>query len=90
MRACEICADFSERSLVMVEGSISYGEYEKSGVTCKTTDIVIGRFDGKLELLGSKNDREESREPERRKDRDEPRTVTGSKYQSQLDDDIPF
>ena len=75
-------------SQVAVEGSINYSEYEKDGVTMKSTDIVIGRFDGKLELLGSKGDRDQSEDP--KLVRDERAAKARSEYKSQLDVEIPF
>lgn len=41
---------------VGVEGEIQYREWEKDGVKRIATEIVVGAFDGKLHLLGSKND----------------------------------
>lgn len=76
-------------SQIAVEGSINYDDYEKEGVKCKSTNIVIGRFDGKIELLGSKND---SRGEDRESPQRDERAASGarSEYKSQLDDDIPF
>jgi single-strand DNA-binding protein len=71
---------------VLVEGSFRSSKYkDKEGVTRKSFDVVISAFDGKLELLGSKQDRDEA---PHRDDRaaDEAR----KEYRSQLDDDIPF
>lgn len=82
-------------SKVAIEGKIKTRKYEKDGVDRYVTEIVLGRFDGSLELLGSKGegggrDRDEhSYGTTRGRDVDRMDTSRGFDNQS-LDDEIPF
>ncbi|MBS1167316.1 MAG: single-stranded DNA-binding protein [Proteobacteria bacterium] len=62
-------------SKVAVEGKIKTREYEKDGIKRRTTEIVIGRFDGSLTLEG---------DPKARGD------ATTAGQGADLDDSIPY
>ena len=63
-----------------VEGKITSRKYEKDGQTRYVTEIVIGKFDGKLTLVGGgKRDEAPEKAP-----------VASGSYASALEDDIPF
>ena len=70
-------------SQCMVQGQIQTRKYEKDGAERYVTEIVIPRFGGSLELLGSKSDGGGD-SGERRP------ANNGGSLSQQLDDDIPF
>ena len=70
-------------SQCMIEGQIQTRKYEKDGAERYVTEIVIPRFGGSLELLGSKSDGGGD-SGERRP------ANNGGSLSQQLDDDIPF
>jgi len=60
-----------------LEGKISYGSYEKDGVTRYTTDIICH----KMNMLGGKGEA---------KPKDDPKPKTGFKPPEEEPDDLPF
>lgn len=84
----------SKGSKVGVEGKIVSRKYtDKEGVERKVTEIVIGRFDGKLHLLSGKNDGGSSNRSEHDYGDTRTRSAGGggaSSAPAPLDDDIPF
>jgi single-strand DNA-binding protein len=60
-KLAEICAQYlTKGKMVMIEGRIEYGSYDKDGVKHYTTDIIAEN----LEMLGRQGE-SESREPSR-------------------------
>jgi len=60
-KLAEICAQYlTKGKMVMIEGRIEYGSYDKDGVKHYTTDIIAEN----LEMLGRQGERE-SGEPSR-------------------------
>jgi single-strand DNA-binding protein len=85
---------------VYVEGQLQTRKWEKDGVERYTTEVVLQKFRGELQMLDApgSNDDMEREQAERRSnqsarqrtsyDRDDPRTASGGR--GALDDDIPF
>ena len=60
-KLAEICSQYlTKGKMVMIEGRIEYGSYEKDGVKHYTTDIIAEN----MEMLGRQGE-SESREPSR-------------------------
>lgn len=85
-------------SQIAIEGKITNRKYEKDGIDRYITEIVIGRFDGGLTLLGKREggggggyERDEHGYGQTR-DRTDGRGGfdAGQQYQAELDDEIPF
>lgn len=90
-------------SKVLIEGAIKTRKWQdRDGSDRYTTEIVIGRFDGRLGLEGSPRgiERDEhgygtTRDRQPRDQQDDPRQSMGAspargRLADQLDDDIPF
>jgi single-strand DNA-binding protein len=61
----EVAAEYLRKgSKVYLEGSMSYGSYEKDGVKHYTADVVLGKS-GKMEMLDSKPQEERGEAPSR-------------------------
>ena len=74
-RLAEICGDYlTKGQQVYIEGRISYGQYEKDGITRYTTDIIAST----MQMLGGRNDA--GGDPGR----------TPEPGPESVDDDIPF
>lgn len=89
----EVAAEYLHKgSKVYLEGSMSYGKYEKEGVTHYTADVVLG-MNGKMEMLDSKPQEERSEAPSRAPAR-APATRRAPQQREEMDpfrdDDIPF
>jgi len=69
---------------VYVEGSLQTRKWEKDGVERFTTEVVLQKFRGELQMLDGKSD-DGPAKTSSRQERDDPRT-----QQRELDDDIPF
>jgi single-strand DNA-binding protein len=89
---------------LFVEGDVQAHYYKtRDGDDAASLDVLVGSFDGKLELLSSEpvdNDRREERPPPRREAppsrqtapparQRQPETAS-QQYDDELDDDIPF
>lgn len=75
---------------VYVEGSLQTRKYEKDGVERYTTEIVLQKFRGELQMLDSKGDDAPAKSNQRR-DRDDDRTGYGTTARDLDDSDsIPF
>jgi single-strand DNA-binding protein len=79
---------------VYIEGQLQTRKWEKDGVERYTTEIVLQKFRGDLQMLGSKDDNGGGRRDDRddygsRSGRDENRGG-GGRPGRELDDDIPF
>jgi len=81
---------------VGVEGEIQYRGWEKDGQKHTATEIVIGAFDGKLHLLGSKSDNNGAnggggnRSSGQQQNRSDSRQQDQQRASRDLDDEIPF
>lgn len=75
-------------SKVYIEGAIQTRKWEKDGVDRYTTEIVLQKFRGELQLLDRKDDRDEQ---PARQERQKPSGAYGE-YHRPLDEDaeIPF
>jgi single-strand DNA-binding protein len=83
---------------VYIEGQLQTRKWEKDGVERYTTEIVLQKFRGDLQMLGSKDDNGGGRRDDRddygsRSGRDDNRGGGGSgagRSARELDDEIPF
>lgn len=83
---------------VAVEGQIKSRKYrDRDGVERSITEIVIGRFDGRLSLEGQpsggrrdEHDYGQTRTREPARNADDPRDRAPSTPREAIDDDIPF
>lgn len=75
---------------VFIEGSLQTRKWEKDGIERFTTEIVLQKFRGELQMLDApKNDDRPARREQGVYDRDDRRTSAGS-FSDDLSDDIPF
>lgn len=71
---------------VYIEGALQTRKWEKDGVERYSTEIVLQKFRGELQMLDSKSDDAPPRQSTRvEENRDDPRT-----QRRELDDEIPF
>lgn len=81
---------------LLIEGKIETRKWEKDGSTHYATEIVLGLFDAKLVLLGSRQEGDRPAEDRGSGDSGRARDGRSSPQQEQkrfaddLDDDIPF
>ena len=96
---CKVCEDHVRKGgQISIVGKTRHRDYEtREGEKRRITEVVIGRFDGRLELLGSPpsapDERGEGKPAQRRdepaRNADDPRDRAPAP-RSGVDDDIPF
>lgn len=85
----KVCENYLKKgSQVYLEGKLQTRKYEQGGVEKYTTEIVLDRFGGVLEMLGSRDGGGGSDVREGRQDRLSGRESERAQYD--LNDDIPF
>lgn len=73
---------------VYVEGSLQTRKWEKDGVERYTTEIVLQKFRGEIQMLDAPKQEQQRSSYD---DRDDPRTQRGQGTMTrELDDEIPF
>ena len=80
-------------SLVFLSGSLQTRKWEKDGVERYTTEVVLQKFRGELQMLDSKGERDEQPGMSAyasKKDRDDDRTSYGTGARELDEDSIPF
>lgn len=81
---------------VYVEGQLTTRKWQdQSGQDRYSTEIVLQKFRGELQMLDTRNDNDREQRPERQErsssyDRDDIRTHGSYGNQRELDDEIPF
>lgn len=80
---------------VYIEGQLQTRKWSKDGQDHYTTEVVLQKFRGELQMLDSRNDSGGDRRDDDRGRRDDSRSGGGSRQRSnqssrELDDEIPF
>lgn len=81
-------------TLIYVEGEIEVRTYDKDGQTHYVTEVIVGQYNGNVQILKDGVGREEQREDAGNRKgktyREEKGKPAGTRAHDPLDDDIPF